>query len=410
MSYGTFSTVVPYQNDKIQAASDRANWVYPASPDPQYLYKTVSRSRSGGSYPAYKRVIAAGGNATTSFTGTRETFDAQTTVADHYGSTVGSGMADAYLRKGRQWWHGNLAVPPLPLASLKPLAQNRAQTAFYKACTGAIRLFEGGTALGELRETLHMIRNPAKALRSSLDDYLASVSKYRRYRPKDKDKALADTWLEYAFGWTPLINDAAEALSYLERRKAQLARSLIKVRGEGSNSSTTFSEAYQLNGTSYVYATQRNVATTTVRYLGAVSSTASGTSTFDGRALGLSVDNFVPTVWNLLPWSFLVDYFTNVGDVLSAWSLQHVKLAWGCETTRSFTQGTLTGIYHRTSLNREFEKRLAPGFGTSSKSSVGRLKITYVPIPELYIEIPGLSTKWVNMAALLASRKRLSPL
>jgi len=35
---------------------------------------------------------------------------------------------------------------------------------------------------------------------------------------------------------------------------------------------------------------------------------------------GFQPSEFLPTAWELLPWSFLADYFSNIGDCLTAWS------------------------------------------------------------------------------------------
>jgi len=126
------------------------------------------------------------------------------------------------------------------------------------------------------------------------------------------------------------------------------------------------------------------------------------------------LNNFVPTIWELVPWSFAADYFTNIGDILSSWSLWNADLAWSNKTTVTNVNidrvsGGLNGI--TLAADQEIVIRSKePGRSSSYRRSVVRGTSAGSLIPSLRFEIPGMSSlKWINLSALALSRKRLTP-
>lgn len=385
-----------------------AGWNY--SGTPQYTTVICSDTHTGTRNRAYKRLIAKGSNATTIASGTREEFRLSPAIEHIYGATTSSGT-DSH-RKAVGYWNCNIsALPSLPPTTQLDLARNMAQTRFYKQLDEVMTAFQGGTFLGELRETLHMIRNPAKALRGRFGDYLDALKKGRRGSKKQKQKFLADTWLEYSFGWSPFLNDLEEAKTLLERRQEQLVQELIPVLGLGKAQSTSFSSQVKTDGVLNMRSLNMTVTESIVVYAGAVNSKASGTTLLDSAAIGLSPRSFVPTLWELAPWSFAIDYFTNVGDVISAWSNQNVGLSWGrhTEIRSALIKPTAQYANPDPALVRVFSHSYVPASGYASRRTFSRQPVTTVPVPRLAFELPGFGTKWLNIAALASTRKRLTP-
>jgi hypothetical protein len=122
---------------------------------------------------------------------------------------------------------------------------------------------------------------------------------------------------------------------------------------------------------------------------------------------GFMPEEFVSTVWNLLPWSFLSDYFVNIGDILEATFFDSSGITWTAKTTLSeisVVQGSLM-------------PRKAPT-GWSGSGSGGSFKVRRKSmsrgtlqtfIPTLEVSLPGQPQQWINMAALAATHKSLLP-
>lgn len=122
----------------------------------------------------------------------------------------------------------------------------------------------------------------------------------KKYR---KTGSLADTWLEVHFGWDPLMKDihsAAQVLGGHIRPK----------RASGSASETDF-EVYQ---TSSRYREVRRKFTS--RYGADISVENENVALLN--QLGLI--NPAAILWELVPFSFVVDWFANVGSFLSGFS------------------------------------------------------------------------------------------
>lgn len=142
-----------------------------------------------------------------------------------------------------------------------------------------------------------------------------------------------DSWLAYRFGWAPLVNDLAAlfALSEsLEARKNYL-RAISRKGGKkvqrrlGSTKFTvaaTANDGITFDGAScgsFRWQTAEGTEdwwfTCNVKLTSSIPGPDLGAAAFKA-AFGFS--NPISTVWNALPWSWLFDYFANIGTFLEA--------------------------------------------------------------------------------------------
>lgn len=76
-----------------------------------------------------------------------------------------------------------------------------------------------GTNLGEMRETISMLRSPLRSLASLLREVIV-VSKKQRFKRRGAfrtmSNALASTWLEYRYGVMPLVYTVVDILKLLD--------------------------------------------------------------------------------------------------------------------------------------------------------------------------------------------------
>lgn len=193
---------------------------------------TFTDLRTSTNVPEFRRKIKEHRNATSLLSGEKY----------HYYGGYGSQFGSSYKNfiwgtgYGTQSVTGQLVyIDPtviLPLPAYSGLADNQARSMFWKRAQAAQTAFRSFTFLGELTETLHMIRRPGQSLRRGLDDYVKSVTKRtRRAKRSSLNRIVGDTWLEYVFGWAPLISDIQSAGSALNRRLERFQGSYTKISG-----------------------------------------------------------------------------------------------------------------------------------------------------------------------------------
>jgi len=123
-------------------------------------------------------------------------------------------------------------------------------------------------------------------------------------RPTDAAKI----WLEYWFGWKPLVGDIYNAIDVLQREGPAL-----QVQGRG-----TVRSEYVYTPRSGNWNWHYNWPLVTVRSLVQARVRVSNPNLYRANQLGLV--NPASVAWELIPFSFLVDWFIPVGEFLDSWT------------------------------------------------------------------------------------------
>lgn len=345
------------------------------------------------------------------------------------GKAVDFGYHDVY---GNAWfWAGE---PPWPVFNIVGnTARDIALRKFIRHAKEVKTQFQSGIFTGELKETIGMLTRPGRALRQGLQSYVSLVDKRGvrikrsrvgslRERLRDTNRMVADTWLEAQFGLLPFVSDieaAAAALTSTQWHRP------VPVRGRGEDANAVVHPSYsaQWPGCNIFYLVHSVTENRrTVKFYGAVKAGPMGDIAKPPNLTekwGLGVQDFAPTIWELLPGSFLADYFSNIGDIIEAYSFCQGSMAWMAESrydtsTRKWS-GTNDELRCRQSLTtphsdptyRGSSVTLGPAFATTTV--IQRRPTLALPMPEFHFEIPGLgSKKWLNIGALLASSRQTS--
>lgn len=385
-----------------------------AEPAPTRIARTLTFDNTvthDGPVRNYRYYLSRGYDATTNLSGTRFTIDKKNGVILNRHFRPFNGTQLLYSRTG------DLVDPSVP-ATVSGLSETSANNAaiseFISKARSAQTALYSGVVLGELREALHMIRNPAQSLRRGIGDYFTALRKRRKGTPKQKRRALSQTWLEYSFGWVPLINDIKGGARVLDELLYRNESKYIRGFAVEESGLSTGSSSYAVGTIRYDIDWSR-VDSCLVVYRGVVNLETNGRASVQ-QLLGnpLKLENFVPTVWELIPYSFVVDYFTNIGDILSAASYASSNFRWRNRTVikeRREIRTATRPVFSPPTLGRVVrEQRFSGGSSEAVKRTVNRTRSSGLLIPTLEFTVPGMtSLKWLNLAALARTHKSLIP-
>ncbi len=385
--------------------------------------------------PSWKDQVRRGVDASTVMSATGSTVNARRCVI----SVITASVTGHPLNRREFRWDGYpiyaMPVYANPSASVLSNARNQALRKFLQRANAIRTSVEGGQALGEWKETVRAITNPLGALRQFIVRHVLNTKKRlrrinshggrsrgarRNYKGPPRSKAmaaaLADTYLEFVFGWIPLKKDIQDAIAGLLDRYDQPDRVIIKGKGiVGWNESAT---DQQLFNTDFIEVLQSRISVNTVDYrfrasikTGAINGVRSVSST-----LGILPERFLPTVWELIPYSFVVDYFLNIGDIIESYAFQRCGIEWGTRTIRTksaiyygtprcvFMQSAPAGYYP--SVRRLVQMGATGGAAEVNSHHVDRLPIYLDNLfPDLQFHLPvETNAPWKNIGALLTQK------
>lgn len=178
-----------------------------------------------------------------------------------------------------------------------------------------------GTTLGERREAIELMVLRLKSLKDAFQalrkgrfgDFLSALNtrpkkrheRTRWTRPKDA----ASLWLEYWFGWSPLIADIYAVIDVLQGEYPPVEA----IATSGSGGKVSFSS---IQNPTWLY----NIYDLDVKARATYRAKAQITNPSLFLANQLGVINPVSVAWELVPFSFVVDWFLPVGDFINSYT------------------------------------------------------------------------------------------
>lgn len=389
---------------------------------------------ASGKMPNWRHRISRGLNATTTFRARDVTLEYRP------GHLYFGKWCPTSNRFGHYQYDGDLSLsffldsPDPPSSNLDPQTNAEALSRAVKDARSKQTHFRGGNFLAELRDTIRGLRNPAKGIRNLTDTYHRNAKRrakraagrstvpttkqgwedFERSNPRSAgavQRALADSWLENQFGWAPLISDTVSAYHALRALSARVP--LVRFSGVSSrvdppiyDSDNRGHDLLQIN---FTHRVEREYD---VRYYGAVKVETS--SPPSGQAIeefGVRARDFVPAVWEAIPYSFMVDYFSNIGDIIECVSFPRSDLAWMARTFRNHHTHSVerVAVVNTTSFPSSGSIvvwAFTPPLFKWRHRRVNRTAYSGSLIPRLQFEIPGSKNwkKWLNIAALARLR------
>lgn len=378
---------------------------------------TWDDSRTGVGCNGYRWKIRNQLNATTAFTGSKGQVPVHRSTTP-YLSFVNNGTKNEFWYIG-DWVRPSSSTLRYPDTSLDDTARARAAASFIRKARSHQNEFQGMVFLGELGETVSMIGGTLVGMLDLTHGHISGLQKIRKsLSRKGLAKAAADRWLEFAFGWKPLYMDMQSALEAYNNLQLKRRSSYIHaVASEFKTHAQTYGQVSRNYWKTNV--STNDVQETKVVYRGVVKHDIySGAGPYARwlQHYGFDMQSFVPSLWELMPWSFLIDYFVNVNHIIEAKTFARSSLCWCSETVRR----QRSYLYHQVIDEAATEAYLSslgvkdiqtsPGYGTWSETATQVARTAKIPdVSTLVWKLPGFPSQWVNIAALAVSHKKLYP-
>lgn len=239
--------------------------------------------------------------------------------------------------------------------------------------------FEGGVFVGEWAKTVRMVRNPMNQLvklifRKSKRKKASTVGGWKDLVKDAKSSAksaayyadvIANSWLELRFGWRPLVmeidNLVQAALDNSTRRTARATRIGTSVGSDDVDIRVSGNFDCHVNRTWHHQYTAR------AGILYDLNSSRFG-------RMGVRMRDIPAAAWELLPFSFVVDWFGHIGNYIQAsvpnlavnpltsWSvlktLSTVQYNYVPFNTSSFPSDIQTGSWYSQTISRVNRRRI----------------------------------------------------
>lgn len=305
-----------------------------------------------------------------------------------------------------------------PSSSIDATADKLARSRFLSHYLEKRNNWRGGNFLAELRETIHAIHHPLDAAFGATVKYLDIrhnlLLKKRRLRPgagwrevRAIAKALAGEWLAYAFGIRPLIADIQDASKAYNKLQDPDNCDTLPISGKGRNVVASVvvkndGGGPYTPGITYDYDLHTR-STSSVKYYGRMRARPFGLGSKIEK-FGVDIYDVAPAVWEAIPFSWLVDYFVNVSEVLDSQRLWEADLAWLNVGVKNSIARSETSFRSRGN---------GPTWRNHTISGKGPYAYTYkvsrngfsIPFPDWQFKMPGFpSLRWLNIAAVIAQR------
>jgi len=201
-------------------------------------------------------------------------------------------------------------------------------------------IFEGATFVGELSETIHFLKSPLKSWNTLLKRARKHKRGERFWAGKTLAQFISDNWLTYRYAIQTSQMDVQDALLAVwdVQRAPKKQPERRTARGYSQDTFTRSVTGKTSGGLTHTYTTQTE-CTYDVRSMILYQ--------FDRHphTFGFGLQEIPSTAWEIIPFSFVVDWFANVGAFIKAITPKVGITKLGDCTTTTLTMQTNRSSY-----------------------------------------------------------------
>lgn len=382
-------------------------------------------SRTGDRVVNWKAKVRNGSDATSDFSS-----DRLRSVERHFGSYgLNVHSSSNPTLKYRETYEGFIS----PLTAVSHLSNpystvdNKALAKIYKKIRAETARLNGIAFAGELHKTIKMLKHPYAAMAEMANRHMDLLSKRKKgltgpskYRRQAWYDVVSSTWLETKFGLTPLVSDVkgiAEALSQAIHSPPRRTR--VQARESSVNAQVLVGDPQVVPSGIAVYrrVDKRETEYTAQWTVGLVATDTANSSGIERlkASLGFDLENFVPALWEVLPWSWLIDYMSNIGEIIEAGTTSTAGVTFSVRTTREQTTALADcQILEELTRNRcgafgmVYDSLSGGSLGRNSlvRRTVSRSKLP-LGMPTLELSFTDSIDKWANVFAVAVQKRKV---
>lgn len=247
-----------------------------------------------------------------------------------------------------------------------------------------------GSNIGEMKSTLRTLTGPSERVWLAMHAF--KVGNYRRtaellglnFRRILNGRIPASLWLAYQYGWKPLVSDAFTAYE-------QFGNLVVKDKLVSASAGANRQVAGEVDYGGY--------------WKGSYSSDVKAFCRIDAKisipelvvANSYNLVNPLSVAWELVPFSFCVDWFAPIGNVLAACSAR-AGLEFLSGSITGIAEGRQSTILYRSSLGHGVAN---PGSNNCGKFCMKRSPLGGFPVPLPYAKKNPFSSSHITSALAL---------
>lgn len=173
-------------------------------------------------------------------------------------------------------------------------------------------IFDGLVFVAELNETIRFLREPL----STWNKYLRDLKKFKNRKKSQRDRALiqfmGDSWLALRYGVRPLFYDMVKAVEAIDNVVSGDKPTRHTARGFSSDTAnSTVTEVLYTNGVGWTVSTTSD--SRVVVRCGILYEMFRDPDTF-----GIRFERIPEAAWEAMRFSFVIDWFVNIGPFIGA--------------------------------------------------------------------------------------------